>query len=78
MLSLAMKQKLFYIPPMLRNKGNAANFDLEKLNFCQLLNLYFSFYLLGNFTPSNDFSGKIIAIYFFFLKGVVFLKIIIW
>ena len=40
MLSLIMKQPLV--------SGNTANFDLEKPNFCQLLNLYFTF-LLGKY-----------------------------
>ena len=62
---------------MLRNKGDTANFDLEKLNFCKLLNSYFSFCLLGNLIQNDNFSGEIFAIYFIFLKGVVFLKIII-
>ena len=62
---------------MLRNKGATANFDLEKPNFCQLLNLYFSFYLLGNLIQNDDFSSEIFAIYCIFLKDVVFLKIII-
>ena len=55
---------------LLRNKGDTANFDLEKPNFCQLLHSYFSFYLLGNLMPSNE-------ICFIFLKGVIFRKIII-
>ena len=62
---------------LLRNKGDTANFDLEKPNFCKLLNLYFGFYLLEHLIQNDDFSGKIFAIYFIFLKGVVFLKILI-
>ena len=78
MLSLTMKQKYFLHPThLLRNKENTANFEFEKPNFCQLLNLYFRLYLLGNMMPNDDFSGEIIAIYFMFLKDVVFPKIII-
>ena len=62
---------------LLRNKRDTANFDLEKPNFCQLLNLYFSFYLFGNLIQNDNFSGEIFAIYFIFLKGVVFRNIII-
>ena len=51
---------------LLRNKADTENFDLEKRNFCQLLNLYFSFYLLGNLIENDDFSGEIFAIYFTF------------
>ena len=77
MLSLTMKQKLFlHCSHLFRNKGDAANFDLEKPNLCQLLNLYFSFYLLGNLIQNDDFSNEIYAIYFVILKNVVFLKII--
>ena len=61
----------------MRNKGDIANFDLEKLNFCEFLYLYFSFCLLGNLIQNEDFSGEIFAIYFIYLKGVVFLKVII-
>ena len=63
MLSLTMKQKFFLHPShLLRNKRDTANFDLEKPNFCQLLNLYLSFYLLGNLIQNNNFSGEIFAI----------------
>ena len=62
---------------LLRNKGNTANFELRKPNFCQLLDLYFRSYLLGKLTPNIDFSGKIFAIYYILLKYAVFLKIII-
>ena len=62
---------------LLRNKGDTTNYDFEKPNFCQLSNLYFRLYLLGNLMPNNDFSGKTFSIYFMFLKDVVFLKIII-
>ena len=48
---------------MSRSKGDTENFDLEKPNFCQLLNLYFSFYLLGNLIENDNFSGEIFAIY---------------
>ena len=51
---------------LLRNKGDTANFDLEKPNFCQLLNLYFSFFHLGNLIQSHNISGEIFVIYFFF------------
>ena len=79
MLSITMKQKFFSdLSHLLKNKGDTANFDLEKPNFCQLLNLYFSFYLLGNLIQNDDFSGETFAIYYMFLKDVVFLKIIIW
>ena len=77
MLPLTMKQKFFIPLSFLEKQGDTVNFDLEKPNFCQLLNLYFSFYLLGNLIQNYDFSSKIFAIYFIFLKGVVFLKIII-
>ena len=73
MLSRAMKYKLFLHPShLLRNKGDTANFDLEKPNFCQLLNLYFSFSLLGNLTQNDNFGDEIFAIYFVLLKDVVF------
>ena len=62
---------------LLRNTRNTANFDLEKPNFCQLLSLYFSIYFLGNSMQNDDFSGEIVAINFIFLKGVVFLKVVI-
>ena len=62
---------------MLRNKGDTENFDLEKPNFCQILNLCFSFCLLGNMIQNEDFSGEIFSIYFIFGKDVVFVKIII-
>ena len=52
---------------LLGNKGDTANFDLEKPNFCQPLNLYFSFYLLGNLIQNDNFGGKIFSIYFIFL-----------
>ena len=63
---------------LLINKGDTANFDLEKPNFCQLLNLYFSLYLLGNLIQNDRFNCEIFAIYFIFLKDVVFLKILLW
>ena len=66
-----------YRSHLLRNKGNTANFDLEKPNFCQLLNLYFSFCLLGNLVQNDNLDGAIFAIDFVCLKDVVFLKIII-
>ena len=68
-----------YLHPshLLRNKGDTANVDLEKPNFCYLLNLYFSFCFFGNLIQNDNFSGEIFAIYFIFLKGVVFVKIII-
>ena len=79
MLSLTIKQKLFlHLSHFLRNKGDTANFNLEKPNFCHLLNLYFSFHRLVNLLENYEFSGEIFAIYFIFLKGVVFLKILIW
>ena len=62
---------------LLRNKGYTTNFDLEKPNFCQLLNLYFASCLLGNLIQNDDFNVETFAIYFIFLKGVVFVKIII-
>ena len=77
MLSLTMKQAFLHPFHLLRNKGDTANFDLEKPNFCYLLNLYFSFYLLRNLTQNDHFSDEMFAIYFIILKGVVFLKIII-
>ena len=65
---------LAYLHPshLLRNKGDTANFDLKKPNFCQLLNLYFSFYLLGNLIQNDNISVEIFAIYFMLLKDVVF------
>ena len=51
----------------LRNKGDTVNFDLEKPNFCQLLNLYFASCLLGNLIQNDNFIGEIFAIYFIFL-----------
>ena len=51
----------------LRNKGDTANFDLEKPNLCQLLNLYFASCLLGNLIQNDDFSSETFAIYFMFL-----------
>ena len=57
---------------LLRNKGNTAYFDLEKPNFCQLLNLYFRFHLVGNLIQNNNFSGEMFATYFMFLKHIVF------
>ena len=52
---------------LLRNKGDTANFDIEKSNFCWLLNLYFSFCLLGNLINNDDFGGETFAIYVIFL-----------
>ena len=62
---------------LLRKKGDIANFDFEKPNFCQLLNLYFGFHLLGNLIQNYNFSGEMFVTYFMFLKNVVLLKIII-
>ena len=42
----------------------------------KVLNLYFASCLLGNLIQNDDFSGEIFAIYFIFLKDVVFVKII--
>ena len=47
---------------LLRNQGDTGNFDLEKPNFCYLLNLYFSVYLLGNLIQNDDFSDEILSI----------------
>ena len=52
---------------LLRNKGNTASLDLEKPNFYWVLNLYFSFCLLGNLIQNDKFSGEIFAIYFIIL-----------
>ena len=78
MLSQTMKQKFFlHLCHLLRNKGDTENFDLEKPNFGQVINLYFSFYLLRNLKQNDDFSGEIFAIYVIFLKDIVFLKMLI-
>ena len=37
------KEAFLHPSHLLRNKGDAANFEVEKPNFCQFLNLYFSF-----------------------------------
>ena len=76
MLSLTMKPNLFlYRSHLLRNTRDTAKFDLEKPNFFRLLNLYFSFYLLGNLIQKDDFNGEIFAIYFIFSTDVVFFKL---
>ena len=70
-------EAFFHSSHLLRNQGDTANFDLEKPNFYWLLNLYFSFYLLGNLTQNVDFSDEMFSIHYIFSKGVVFLKILI-
>ena len=57
---------------LLRDKGDTANFDLEKPNFCLFLNLCFSFNLLVHLIQNNDFTGEKFAIYFYLFKGCSF------
>ena len=51
---------------LLRNKEDTANFEFEKPNFCQLLNLYFSFYLIGNLIQNNHLVVKYLQFILYF------------